>query len=97
VNRFHVQVEQELGKWKELIRIAEERHPLAVEILFHIGHHINQTSPLSRNLIGHRYTGNLAERHNEAVSCGEADRDVERFKGHLAALFESDCRRFGTD
>jgi hypothetical protein len=46
VDRTHVERHQKLGERNELVRIAEQGHAFAVEVLVHVGDHVHQAAAL---------------------------------------------------
>ena len=93
VHRFHIQVHEEFCERDQIIRVAEKCNLFAVEVLFHIGHQIDQASSFVRDRFRYFYPCCLAQCHQEAVGCPESYGNVFRPERHLAFLVERNRAR----
>src|SRR5208282_3242357 len=88
VHRFHIQAHQEIAERDELVGISKQRHPLAVDVLMHVGDHVEQSSAFVRDDIRNLYSGHDAHRLNEAIRRLQADRQLKHLVGYFALFFQ---------
>ncbi len=61
--------------------IAPQRYALAVNVLVHVGDHVEQASAFVGDDVGHLHAGHDAHRLDEAIRCLQANRQLQHLVG----------------